>query len=108
MNIPFKLVKFLEILTFFIIWEWLGRLRIVADGALPSISEIFIKFWEDRNDYPEHILATVEGAGYGFLIGNLFAILAGTIFALFPWANKVFRGYPVTSIKFGLESEGRR
>ena len=79
MSIPFKLVKFLEILTFFLIWELLGRLRIVADGALPSISEILIKFWEDRNDYPEHVFATIEGAGYGFLIGNLFAILAGII-----------------------------
>ncbi len=95
MNIPFKLAKVSEILTFFIIWEWLGRLRIVADGALPSISEILIRFWEDRNDYPEHILATVEGAGYGFLIGNFFAILAGTIFALFPWANKIFRGFNI-------------
>ena len=61
MSIPLKLVKFLEILTFFLIWELLGRLRIVADGALPSISEILIKFWEDRNDYPEHVFATIEG-----------------------------------------------
>ncbi len=95
MSIPFKLVKFIEILTFFLIWELLGRLRIIADGALPSISEILIKFWEDRNDYPEHIFATIEGAGYGFLIGNLFAILAGIIFALFPWANKIFRGFNI-------------
>ncbi len=95
MNIPSNLVKILEILTFFIVWELIGRLRIVADGALPSVSEILIKFWEDRNDYPEHIFATIEGAGYGFLIGNLVAILAGTIFALFPWANKIFRGFNI-------------
>ena len=93
MNIPSNLVKVLEILTFFIVWELLGRLRIIADGALPSVSEILLKFWEDKKDYPEHIFATVEGAGYGFLIGNLIAILAGIIFALFPWANKIFRGF---------------
>ena len=76
MNISSNLVKILEILTFFIVWELIGRLRFVADGALPSVSEILIKFWEDRNDYPEHIFATIEGAGYGFLIGNLIAIFA--------------------------------
>ena len=46
MNIPSNLVKVLEILTFFIVWELLGRLRIVADGALPSVSEILLRFWE--------------------------------------------------------------
>ena len=61
MNIPSNLVKILEILTFFIVWELIGRLRFVADGALPSVSEILIKFWEDRNDYPEHIFAEASG-----------------------------------------------
>ncbi|WP_244564168.1 ABC transporter permease subunit [Rhizobium sp. RU36D] len=77
------------------VWEICGRLRLIADGALPAPSLVLARFWRDRADYPDHILATLQGAGTGFLIGNLMAIIAGTLFALFPIAARLFRGLNV-------------
>lgn len=73
------------------LWELLGRFQLVADGALPPPTAILMRLWVDRTDYPPHVLATLEGAGLGFLIGNLLAIAAGTVFALFPIAARLGR-----------------
>ncbi|MCJ8140647.1 ABC transporter permease [Falsirhodobacter halotolerans] len=74
------------------LWEVVGRLRLVADGALPAPSLIAARFWEDRADYPLHVWATFQGAGAGFLIGNLIAVAAGILFALSPAAARLARG----------------
>ncbi|SON56765.1 putative aliphatic sulfonates transport permease protein SsuC [Hartmannibacter diazotrophicus] len=76
-------------------WEILGRLKLVAGGALPAPSSVLWRLWIDRADYPDHILATLQGASAGFLIGNLLAIAAGAVFALFPLAARLFRGVNV-------------
>lgn len=78
-----------------VVWEVLGRFKLVADGALPAPSEIIIRFWQDRGDYPPHLLATFEGASLGFLIGNSLAILAGILFAVSPIAARLGRGLNV-------------
>lgn len=77
------------------VWEILGRFRLVADGALPAPTAVLARLWIDRADYPPHILATLEGAGLGFLIGNGLAIAAGILFALFPVAARLGRGLNV-------------
>jgi sulfonate transport system permease protein len=75
-----------------LLWEVVGRLDLVAGGALPGFTEILIRLWEDRGDYPRHIWATLAASGAGFVIGNLVAIAAGVIFALSPVALRLFRG----------------
>ena len=57
-------------LIILIIWEILGRFRLVADGALPPPSAVLLRLVDDWADYPNHIAATLEGAGAGFVIGK--------------------------------------
>jgi len=76
-------------------WEIVGRLQLVASGALPPPSAVLARLWIDRDDYPAHVLATLEGALGGFVIGNIVAILAGILFALYPLAARIARGVNV-------------
>lgn len=75
-----------------LIWEIVGRLDLIAGGALPSLSEILLRLWIDRADYPPHVFATLYASGLGFVIGNAIGILAGILFALSPTALRLFRG----------------
>ncbi len=75
-----------------LIWEIAGRMDLVASGALPGFSEILIRLWEDRADYPRHIWATLYASGVGFLIGNAIALIAGVAFAMSPTLLRLFRG----------------
>lgn len=74
------------------LWEVLGRLHLVAGGALPALSAIAIKFWADRADYPPHVWATLQASGLGFVIGNLVAVAAGVAFSLSPRLMRLARG----------------
>lgn len=74
------------------LWEVAGRMDWVAGGALPGISEIMIRFWADRADYPRHIWATVQASGAGFVIGNAIAVLAGLLFVRWPVTGRMARG----------------
>ncbi len=78
-----------------VLWELLGQLKLVAGGALPAPSAVLIRFWQDRGDYPLHLLATFEGAALGFFIGNVVAIAAGILFAVSPVAARLGRGLNV-------------
>ena len=78
-----------------VLWEVVGRLHLIAGGALPSISAIFVKLWADRADYPNHVWATLEASGLGFAIGNLMAVLAGLAFVLSPRLMRLARGFNV-------------
>ena len=73
-------------------WELVGRLDLIAGGALPGLSEILARLWEDRSDYPRHVGATLYGSGVGFLIGNVIGIAAGILFFLSPPLLRLFRG----------------
>jgi sulfonate transport system permease protein len=75
-----------------ILWEVVGRLDLVAGGALPGITEILARLWEDRADYPLHIGATLYASAMGFVIGNILGIGAGVVFALSPTTLRLFRG----------------
>jgi sulfonate transport system permease protein len=75
-----------------LIWEIVGRLDLVAGGALPGFSEILIRLYQDWGDYPRHIWATVYASTIGFLIGNALGIGAGVVFAMSPTALRLFRG----------------
>lgn len=81
-----------NIFVLLLIWEIVGRLDLVASGALPGVSEIVIRLWEDRADYPRHIWATLFASGVGFLIGNTIALFAGVAFAMSPVLLRLFRG----------------
>lgn len=76
-------------------WEIVGRFGLVAQGALPAPSAILARLWVDRDDYPAHVLATVQSAAAGFVIGNLVAIAAGVVFTLSPAAARLARGVNV-------------
>lgn len=78
-----------------IIWEIAGQFRLVAGGALPAPSAILVRLVVDWRDYPNHIWTTVHGAGIGFVIGNLVAVAAGVLFALFPVTSRIARGLNV-------------
>ena len=81
-----------NLLILLVVWEIVGRLKLVAGGALPSVSAILTQLWADRADYPGHIWATVHASSLGFLIGNLLAIGAGILFVLFPTLLRLTRG----------------
>jgi len=78
------------------IWEVVGRLDLVADGALPGVSEILLRLLEDISEYPPHVMATLYGSSLGFLIGNLLGIAAGVVFVLSPTALRLFRGVNIS------------
>jgi len=79
-----------------LVWELVGRLRWVAQGALPAPSAILMQFWTDRADYPAHVLSTLSTAFLGFLIGNLIAVGCGLLFALWRPAERLMAGVNVT------------
>ena len=51
-----------------IVWEIVGRLGLVASGALPAPSDVIVRFWQERADYWPHIGATVRTAAIGFAV----------------------------------------
>lgn len=79
-----------------LVWEFVGRLDLVAQGALPAPGEILAQAWADRGDYPPHIGATLWAATLGFLIGNAVAIAAAFLFVLVPAAERLTRGVSIT------------
>lgn len=91
-SLPKRHAGLRNIAVILLVWEIVGRLDLVAGGALPGFTEILVRLWQDRADYPPHILATLHGSGAGFLIGNAIAILAGMIFVLSPVSMRLARG----------------
>lgn len=86
----------LEGLAALAVWEILGRLDLVARGALPAPSEILVRFAADLSDYPPHVVATLRAAALGFLFGNGIAVLAGALFAVSATAAVLARGINIT------------
>ncbi|WP_127144962.1 ABC transporter permease [Pelagibacterium montanilacus] len=82
-------------LALLVLWEGVGQLRLVAGGALPPPTAIALRLFADWADYPNHILATIQGASIGFVIGNAIALAAGVLFVLFPVTSRVARGLNV-------------
>ena len=84
-----------NLLILLVAWELLGRFDLVASGALPAPSEIAVRFWADRGDYGLHVLATLQAALAGFVIGNAVAVLAALVFVLWPVTARLARGVNV-------------
>ncbi|MYM54282.1 ABC transporter permease [Thalassovita mangrovi] len=80
-----------------LVWELVGQLGIVAGGALPPPSDILIRLWQDRADYPRHIGATLWASALGFVIGNVVAIAGGILFAMSPLMLRLFRGINIAA-----------
>ena len=79
-----------------VVWEVVGRLELVGDGAFPSLSGVLRRLWQDRDDYPRHVVATVRSASMGFVIGTAIAIVCALIFARFSIIERLLRGVGVT------------
>jgi sulfonate transport system permease protein len=86
----------LRLLVLLAVWEVVGRLQLVAQGALPPPSAILMQVWIDRDVYPRHIWATLQPAAIGFVIGNAIAILAAVLFVLLPPLERLMRGFSIT------------
>jgi ABC-type nitrate/sulfonate/bicarbonate transport system permease component len=86
----------LDIAVLLVVWEILGRFKLVAHGALPAPSEIVVRFIADFHDYPHHVAATLSTASIGFIIGNLVALLAGILFVMVPATSLLARGINIT------------
>lgn len=82
-------------LSLLALWEIAGRFDLVAGGALPGPSEILVRFWQDRADYPPHVAATLFASVAGFVIGNAVAVLAGLLFVMVPAMARLTRGLNV-------------
>jgi ABC-type nitrate/sulfonate/bicarbonate transport system permease component len=87
--------RVISIIVLFLIWEIVGDLGLVGDGALPSPSSVLRQWWADREVYPPHVAATVWPAFIGFLIGNAIAIGAAVTFVLAPALERLMRGFNI-------------
>ena len=86
----------LRVLILLLIWEAVGQLHLVAQGALPPPTAILAQAWLDRDVYPLHIWATLEPAAIGFAIGNAIAVVAALTFVLLPPIERLMRGFSIT------------
>jgi sulfonate transport system permease protein len=84
-----------RVLVALAVWEALGDLHLIAQGALPAPSAILLQWWQDRADYPPHIWATLKPALLGFVIGNALAVAAAIAFVLLPVLERLMRGLNV-------------
>lgn len=82
----------LTLAAILVLWEIVGRLDLVASGALPAPSEILVRLWIDRGDYGLHVWATVRAAFLGFAAGNIVAIVAAILFMRWPLTEQLSRG----------------
>ena len=94
-NLASNLPTALLLLVVVALWEFAGDRALVAKGALPSPGAILVHFWADRADYVPHVLATLRSATLGFLIGNLFAIVAALLFVRWPLTEQLSRGFNI-------------
>ena len=85
----------LRLLILLALWELVGDLHLIAQGALPSPSAILAQWWEDRALYPPHVWATLKPAAIGFLVGNAVAAVAALVFVLVPAFERLMRGFNV-------------
>lgn len=85
----------LRILILLIVWEIVGRLHLIAQGALPAPSAILQQWWQDRAVYPPHIWATLKPALLGFLAGDAIAAAAALAFVLLPTFEGLMRGFNI-------------
>jgi ABC-type nitrate/sulfonate/bicarbonate transport system permease component len=82
------------------LWELVGRLALIGNGAFPPITAIVQSWWDNKDVYPAHILSTARTAGLGFVIGNAAAIILAFLFLLVPATERLLR--PLVVVLFCL------
>ncbi len=82
----------LTVAVIVVVWEVVGRLQVVAHGALPSLSAIGRQLWADRSAYPRHVGGTVRNAALGLGFGTIVGLALAVAFALLPMAERLLRG----------------
>ena len=95
-GLPPALRRVLRTVIVLLLWEAIGRLHLIGQGALPAPSAILLQMWRDRDVYPVHVWATVRPAMIGFLIGNAAAVLGAAAFVLAPPLERIMRGFNIT------------
>jgi sulfonate transport system permease protein len=86
----------ITLLAILVVWEAVGRLTALGQGAIPAPTQILAQYWIDRDLYPVHMAATIRSASLGFLIGNTIAIIAALVFCRFPLIEQLMRGVNIT------------
>jgi sulfonate transport system permease protein len=81
-------------------WEIVGQLKLIGLGAFPSLSAIVASWVANSDIYPEHIIATLQTAGAGFVIGNAVALVLAVGYVLVPGLEKLTR--PLVVVLFCL------
>jgi sulfonate transport system permease protein len=85
----------LNLAALVLLWEWAGRLDLVAGGALPAPSEIAASFAGDAGIILRHAAATLQAATVGFLAGNAVALAAALCFVRWPATERAMQGVNV-------------
>jgi sulfonate transport system permease protein len=86
----------LGILAALLLWEALGRTFQGVRDIIAAPSLIIEQYGADAGLYVPHLLATIRGAAFGFIIGNSVAIAAAILFCRFPAVERAFRGVNIS------------
>ena len=65
-----------------VVSAWTGVAVWVAPRVTPTIPEVAAQIWDDRSYYPPHLRTTFAEAGWGYLWGNLAAIIVAAAIVL--------------------------
>jgi sulfonate transport system permease protein len=77
-------------------WEVAGRVHVTGVRVFPPVSGIVIDYLDSWDVYLGHILATVQTASLGLLIGTVCAGFAAIVFCFVPTIERLFHGVNIT------------
>ncbi|MGG3435319.1 ABC transporter permease [Heyndrickxia coagulans] len=79
-------------------WQWVIQKGVIPSFILPSPSQIYASFMENRRQLINvHLPATVEEVGIGFLISVAGGVMIGVIMYVSKTAEKIFYPFLVIS-----------
>jgi sulfonate transport system permease protein len=78
-----------------LVWEFLARTFPAVRETIASPTLIVEQYWSNAGLYAPHLLGTVRSAALGFLLGNVVALAAATLFCRFPALEGALRGVNV-------------
>lgn len=79
-------------------WQWIIQKGVIPSFILPSPSQIYASFMENRRQLINvHLPATVEEVGIGFLISVAGGVMIGVIMYVSKTAEKIFYPFLVIS-----------
>ncbi|MBI3058529.1 MAG: ABC transporter permease [Deltaproteobacteria bacterium] len=86
------LVQIGTVLFFMLIWEVIGKSKLLFEGIVPSIFEIMKAAWIQVSTgfiFP-HLLVTVYEASAGFAFALFFGVTVGLLLGADPFLRKIF------------------